>query len=29
LKFNFYVAKIFAIAVVTFWNFMMNYLFTF
>lgn len=29
LKLNFYLAKIFAIGVVTAWNFVMNYLFTF
>lgn len=29
LKLNFYLAKIFAIGVVTIWNFVMNYLFTF
>ena len=29
LKLNFYLAKVFAIGVVTFWNFTMNYLFTF
>ena len=29
LKLNFYVAKIFAVGVVTVWNFSMNYLFTF
>ena len=29
LKLNFYLAKIIAIAVVTIWNFVMNYLFTF
>lgn len=29
LKLNFYLAKIFAIGVVTVWNFVMNYLFTF
>lgn len=29
LKFNFYLAKLFAIGVVTIWNFIMNYLITF
>jgi putative flippase GtrA len=29
LKMNFYLAKVFAVGVVTVWNFMMNYLFTF
>ena len=29
LKLNFYLAKLFAIGVVTLWNFIMNYLFTF
>lgn len=29
LKFNFYLAKLFAIGVVTFWNFFMNYFFNF
>ena len=29
LKLNFYLAKLFAIGVVTFWNFFMNYFFTF
>jgi putative flippase GtrA len=29
LKLNFYLAKIIAVAVVTIWNFAMNYLFTF
>ena len=29
LKLNFYIAKVFAVGVVTFWNFVMNYLFTF
>lgn len=29
LKWNFYVAKLFAIGVVTFWNFFMNYFFNF
>ena len=29
LKLNFYLAKLFAIAVVTIWNFTMNYIFTF
>lgn len=28
-KLNFYLAKLFAIGVVTFWNFFMNYFFTF
>lgn len=28
-KLNFYLAKLFAIGVVTFWNFFMNYIFTF
>ena len=28
-KMNFYLAKLFAIGVVTFWNFFMNYFFTF
>jgi len=29
LKFNFYISKIFAIGLVTIWNFGMNYIFTF
>ncbi len=29
LRWNFYFSKLFAIGVVTFWNFVMNYLFTF
>ena len=29
LKINFYLSKLFAVAVVTLWNFMMNYLITF
>ena len=29
LKFNFYLSKLFAVGVVTFWNFFMNYLFNF
>lgn len=29
MKMNFYLAKVFAVGVVTIWNFMMNYLFTF
>jgi putative flippase GtrA len=29
MKFNFYISKLFAIAVVTLWNFSMNYLITF
>ena len=29
LKFNFYLAKLFAIGIVTFWNFFMNYFFNF
>ena len=29
MKFNFYISKLFAIAVVTIWNFSMNYLITF
>ena len=29
LKLNFYLSKLFAIAIVTIWNFTMNYLFTF
>lgn len=29
LKFNFYLSKLFAIAIVTIWNFVMNFLFTF
>lgn len=28
-RLNFYMAKLFAIGVVTFWNFFMNYFFTF
>ena len=28
-RLNFYLAKLFAIGVVTFWNFFMNYFFTF
>jgi putative flippase GtrA len=29
MKFNFYISKLFAVAVVTIWNFSMNYLITF
>jgi putative flippase GtrA len=29
MKLNFYLSKLFAVGVVTIWNFMMNYLFTF
>ncbi len=29
MKWNFYIVKLFAIGVVTVWNFFMNYLFTF